>query len=724
MTEALTVARKAPIDGVHPSTCWECSTCCGALVTVEGGKVTKVAPNAEHLYSKGAFCVKGIRGAPGITYGPNRLLYPMRRTGARGGGQWARISWDQALDEMADRFAAVRRAHGPEAIVAATSGAYFSRSVITALMMRSIGSPNWMINQDLCGGCRAVSARATGLNITRGEDIDNTACALIVGRNSTIADPVEWASLKAAKKRGARLVVVDIKRTPTVELADLWLQPRMGTDAALALAMINVMIRDGLYDKDFVARWCHGFEALSERAAPYSPARAEAITGVPAADIVKATHLYAQGPSTFVSGHGIDAFSAGVQTFRAYHCLVAISGNVDRAGGNLRMKTPKGFRTYLELLHAPEFRLDEAVARKTIGADAYPLWAGPKGWQTACHNPSVIDAMLTGRPYPVRALYASGVNILVTYPDTRRTIEAMRSLDFVAVAAHAMTPTAEFADIVLPKTTTLEEEDVSFMPGNPTVLFTQAVIAPEGEARCELDIARPLLDRMADRGAVACDLLPWRSQRQFNEYLLGDSGISIADLERTGHHAVSCTLGDFENEPFATPTGKIELYSTVMADAGLDPLPAYDEPAHTRLAPEVRAQYPLLLVTGDREKSYHHSRFRDQPWATKVSPDPRLTLHPDTAHAIGIADGDWVVLETARGRGTCRLRAKLSDATPPDVVNTGMGWWLPSDPSPEHGALDVNINAALRYDGPYDPVSGSSDIRGIRCRIRRTNTAA
>jgi len=278
-----------------------------------------------------------------------------------------------------------------------------------------------------------------------------------------------------------------------------------------------------------------------------------------------------------------------------------------------------------------------------------------------------------------------------------------------------MTPTAEFADIVLPKTTTLEEEEVSFMPSGPTVLFTHAVVPPQGEARCEIDIALPLLAKMGERQAVTRHLLPWRSQREFNTYLLGDSGIRVEDLERTGYHQVDAE--PVADRPFATPTGKIELFSTTMAGLGLDPLPAYDPPSRERLPEVERRRYPLLLVTGDREKSYHHSRFRDQPWAIKVSPDPRLTMHPDTAHALGLDDGAWVRLEVARGKGACRLRIKLTDATPPDVVNTGMGWWLPSDPAPEHGALDVNINAALAYDGPWDPVSGSSDVRGLPCRV-------
>ena len=344
-------------DGTHPSTCWECSVNCGSLVTVEGGVVRKVAPNPEQPYSHGNFCIKGIRGGPDLASHPLRLLHPMRRAGPRGSGRWQRISWDEALDEIADRLAEVRLKHGPEAIVGATSGANFSRSLITALLIRSIGSPNWMINQDLCGGCRAVSARVTGLDIDNGGDVARTHCAMLVGRNPTVADPIQWAELKAAKKRGTRLLVIDPKRTPVAEMADLWLSPKVGTDAALALAMANVMIAENLYDREFVTRWCIGFDAFAARVVGYAPAAAERITGVPAADIVAAARMYADGPSTFLSGHGIDAFAGGHQAFRAYHCLVAISGNVDRPGGNLRNKKPNGFSNYIDLLHRPEHRL-------------------------------------------------------------------------------------------------------------------------------------------------------------------------------------------------------------------------------------------------------------------------------------------------------------------------------------------------------------------------------
>lgn len=709
-------------DGTYPSTCWECSTLCGSLVTVRGGRVHRVGPNPAHPASRGAFCVKGILGAPGWTDADQRLLHPLRRAGARGEGRWERIGWDEALDLMADRLAAVRAGHGPLALAGAVSGAFFSRGLTVALLLRSLGSPNWMINQDLCGGCRAVSDRLTGLTITRGEDIEATRCALIVGRNPAMADPVEWQALRRARQRGARVIVVDPKRTPAADLADLWLRVRPGTDAALALAMIHVLVTEGRHDRAFVERWCHGFEALAARAAQYAPGVAAGLTGVPAGRIVEAARMYADGPSTFVSGHGIDAFSAGVQTFRAWHCLLAISGNLDRPGGNRRLKRPPGFRTYLDVLHDPDFRLPLEVERRTIGADRFPLWAGPDGWQTACHNPSVIEAMLTGRPYPVRALYVSGVNILVTYPDTARTARALRGLDFLAVATQMMTPTAELADLVLPKTTSLEEEEVTLDPAGPCVTYTRAVVAPRGEARPDLEIAVGLLDRLEARGALHRNFFRWRTQEEFNRFLLGDSGLGLEELQARGFVEVPCELGDFERQGFRTPTGKVELYSTTLERLGLDPLPDYTPPPVERRGAEERAAYPLVLLTGDREKTYHHSRFREQPWARKVSPHPQLRIHPETAAALGVADGDWVAVETPGGSGTCRLMAAVTDATPPGVVSTGMGWWWPEAPGPDRGAFDVNINAAMSYGGPWDPVSGSADTRGLPCRVRAVPT--
>ena len=623
-----------------PSTCWECSTLCGALLTVgDDGRVVHVAPNPAHPASRGAFCVKGIRGLPELTYGAGRILAPLRRTGARGEGGWREISWDEALDEMADRLAAVRARDGPLAIAGATSGAFFSRSAVFALLLRSLGSPNWMINQDLCGGCRGVSDMVTGLATTGGEDVSHANTLLLVGANPNAANPIQWQRIKQAKARGARMIVLDPLRTSAADLADLWLRPRPGTDAAIGLAMLHVLVRDGRYDRDFVARWCHGFDALAQRVSGWTPERASAVSGVPAGEIEQAARLYADGPSCFVSGHGIDAVTNGVQTFRAFHCLVAVSGNLDRVGGNRRAKRPPGFRTPLDLVHDPAFRLPLEIERQTIGAERFPLWAGPVGWQTACHNPGVIDAILTGRPYPVRALYVSGVNIAVTYPDTPRTIEALQSLDFLAVATHRMTPTAAWADLVLPKTTALEEEEVTLHAGGPCIVYTAPASARQGLARPDIEIAADFLDRMRARGAVTAELLPWRTQRELNAFLLGDSGIDLGALAEHGFAEFTCRYGDFEHQVFKTPSGKVELYSERLAALGLDPLPEW--------APPAASQRP--------------------------DPDFPLTCRPACANAPTTTRA----FATRRGRGRCRpTRSCACTRRPPagSASATATGW--------------------------------------------------
>lgn len=696
------------------TTCWECSTCCGALARVDEGKVIRIDPNPAHPASRGAFCVKGIRGLAEVTYGQARLVHPMRRVGERGSNEWEQISWDVALDALAEGFAAARDKYGPFSLAGATGGAFFSRGAIVALLMRAMGSPNFLINQDLCGGCRGVSDMVTGLAIQNGEDVEHANTVLIVGANPHAANPVQWTRIKEARARGAKIVVLDPLRSEAAKIADLWLRPRPGTDAAIAMAMMQVLIADNRQDTAFIAQWTRGFDELAERVRSWTPERASQVTGVPADLILAAARAYADGPSAFVSGHGIDAVTNGVQTFRAFHCLLAISGNLDRRGGNRRAKRPKGFRSYLDVIHDPAFQLPLEVARKTLGADRFPLWAGPNGWQTACHNPTVIDAILTGRPYPVRAMFVSGVNIAVTYPNSQRTIEALRSLDFLAVATHSMNPTAALADIVLPKTTTLEEEDISINGHGPCITWTAALADRVGQARPDVEIAAGILERMARRGAATPGLMPWRTQREFNEFLVKDTGLDLAAIAKEGFAEFDHAQGDFASQVFRTPSGKVELWSQRMADVGLDPLPDY---VPTGASGENSTLYPFTLQTGLREKTYHHSRFREQAWARKVSPNPLLKIHPDTARSLGIEDGDWVSVETPRGEGACRLKASLTEATEPGIVATGMGWWLPEAAGPEFGVLDININAALSYSGPYDPASGSADTRGVPCRI-------
>ncbi|MBV8838638.1 MAG: molybdopterin-dependent oxidoreductase, partial [Alphaproteobacteria bacterium] len=404
--------------------------------------------------------------------------------------------------------------------------------------------------------------------------------------------------------------------------------------------------------------------------------------------------------------------------------LFAISGNVDRVGGNRRPKRPAGFKTYFDILFDPAFRLPAEIEAQRIGASQFPLWSGPLGYQMACHNASVIDAMLSSRPYPVRALYASGVNIAVTYPNTARTIEALKSLDLFVVAAHTMTPTAAWADLILPKTTTLEEEEINLNAKALCVTYTGATSRRDGDVKSDHEIAVALIDRLVSRGAADPKFLPWRTRAEFNQYLVRDSAIDMAALRRDGFATFPYELRNFDAQPFATPSGKMELFSQNMERSAHDPLPAYVPPAYLQEEASVIADYPLVLQTGLREKTFHHSRFREQAWTKKVSPDPVVYMHPTTAARFGIVASDWITIEAAGGSGACRLKVKVTDDTLEDVLTTGVGWWRPEAAAPHFGARDVNINAALSYGRRHDRASGSADTRGIPCRIVATATEA
>ncbi len=707
-------------ERVVASTCWECSTKCGSLITVRDGRVVRITGNPEHPHSRGAFCVKGLHASLAALEHPDRPLSPLRRAAGRGDGQWERVSWDRALDEIADRLGEVKRRHGALAVCGAVSSAYFSRGAIMALLLRSLGSPNHMINQDLCQGCRNTAAMITGLPAAPGSELARTRLALVVGKSPSESDVVQWMHLKAARRRGARLIVVDPRRTQAARLADRWLALRPGTDAALALAMIHVLFAEGLWDREFVERWCVGVEALRTRAERYPPAVAADITGLSPETIVAAAREFAtQKPGCLVLGHGIDAQANGVQTARAFLALLALTGNVDVPGANRLPRRLPGFRDAWDFIHDPAFRLPREIETRIIGGAQFPLWAGPEGWAKACHNPSVVRAILTGQPYPVRALYVSGVNIVCTYPGTADTIAALRSLDLLVVATDHLTPTAELADFVLPKTTLLEEEELAWDPSGPCLTLAQRVLAPRGEARTDLEIAAALRDRLRARGLLEHEFLPWSTHREFMEFQLKDTGMRLDDLRERGFLEIPFEYQAYRGRGFPTPSGKIELAASRLAEIGHDPLPDHVPPRYAGSDPD----FPLTLLTGIRTMAYHHSRFRNHAWARAIQREPELRLHPRTAARHGIAEGDWVRVETRAGPGGIRLRARLTDEVPPEVVATGMGWWYPEQAGFDHGALDAGVGVIVPYGPHWDPITGSAEARNIACRIRPVGRA-
>jgi thiosulfate reductase/polysulfide reductase chain A len=714
-------------EKVVKSTCWECYHKCGVLVQVKNGRVVDIKGNPEHPYNRGIICIKGKKGALATTYHPNRVLFPKKRTGERGEGKWERITWDEALEMIAERLAYIKAKHGPLSIAAAVSNAYFPRGVAVALLTRSIGTPNFMINTDLCGGSSWIADAVTwGDNPTRtyiGPDYANSKCILMVGTNVPAAHPTgEWRDVLEAKRKGVRIIVVDPRRTQAAKIADVWLPVRPGTDAALALGMANLIIEEGLYDKQFVEKWCYGFDKYAEKTREFPLERVSQITGVPKDDIAKAARLYATiKPAGLALRLGLQAQVNGVQICRAISCLLAISGNVDVPGGNLLKKNLPGFQNYHDFADIrPDLKLPREIEEKRIGARLFPLWCGPDSVAHACHNPSVIKAILTGDPYPIKAMYVTGVNIAITYPDTQATLEALRKLDFLVCATHTMTPVAELADLVLPKTTTLEEDAVAEVYLGKCVAVTQKAIEPVGECRDDWAIAIDLVEKLKQKGAVEKDYMIFKSNTEFLREQLKDTGVSLEEIREKGFIPMSFDYKQYEKKGFKTPTGKVELYSTTLEKLGYAPLPYFEEPPEGPVStPNLAKRYPLILLTGVRQLTYHHSKFRDHEWARKVEPYPTLEIHPEAAAARGISDGDWVCIESPKGRGVCKQKAKITKDIRPDVVSAPMGWWYPEQPGPEHGCYESNASAAMSYGPPWDPIIGCASVKALLCQVTK-----
>ena len=705
---------------VIASTCKECSVRCGSLIYLEDDKVVKITGNPKHPGSRGAFCIKGVHGPVTAREHPDRPIYPRRRTGERGEGKWERVSWDTALDEIAERIGKVKQQYGPLAVAGAVSNHFVSRGVAMTQLLRSVGSPNYMINQDLCQGCRYTAAMLTGVGVQPANEIEQTKCILVVGKSPSDSSVVQWMDIKAAKKRGAKLIVIDPRRTQIARLADQWLQIKPGTDAALALSMIHVMFGEKLIDHEFVAQWCTGTDKLRERATKYPPQAAATITGVTAEQIVAAAHLFAtEKPGCMVLGHGIDAQANGVATVMSFHALLALTGNIDRAGSNRFSKPMPGFRDYYNIISDPKFRMPAERERQVVGGKQYPLWSGPDSWAKSAHNPSLINAINTGDPYPVRALYVSGVNIVCTYPGMQNTIAALKSLDLLVVATDHVTPTAELADYILPKTTLLEEEDVSGDPGGPCLTAVQLALPPRGEAHTDIEIAIGLRDKLRARGLLDFDLLPWNSHRELLDFQLEGTGVSFDELCKSGYHKIPFGYDEYRQQGFKTPSKKIELWSSRLEEGGYDALPDYRAPGYAQ--PD--AEFDLVLLTGIRSMAYHHSRFRNHGWARKVQDAPELRIHPRTAARLDVGDDEWVWMRARGGVGRTLLKAWVTEDVPPDVVATGMGWWYPEVPGPDHGALTFNVDAAISYGPPWDPVSGSPEARNASCNISRADPA-
>jgi len=697
---------------VIPTTCQSCHCECGVLVEVKDGRVVSVKGDPDHPLSKGFTCPKG-RAAGDLVYHPDRIKYPLKRVGDKGSGRWQRISWGEALDTISGEFKKVIEREGPLALCVALGtgphGYEFHGNQLWLALGCNGFSQGW-----ICYSPSIAAGRLTygmGNIQERGPDYESTNCMLLWATNTPTTHPPFGAKIMDARKRGAKLIVVDPRRTQLAAEADIWLQLRPGTDTALALGMLNVIVNEGLYDKDFVDRWCVGFDKLKEHVQQYPPERVADITWVPAKNIVDAARLYARTkPATLRHRVSIEHHVNSFQTLRALYILIAVTGNVGIKGGNLEPQYPRGFCDWTGLLVREDLKPPKRQLKR-LGADEFPLFCGPDSlFRPMSHPPTVIKAILTGDPYPVRGLLTFS-NLAVNLPNSPRVWEALHKLQFMVTVDFFLTPTAELSDIVLPPAHWLEKEEVASSSYENFIAVRQKVIEPLGE--CWDD--KKILIELAKRLGIS-RWFPGSTVAEFNDYLLKSLGISFEDLKKGKYIIGPISYRKYEKQGFDTPSGKVEIYSSKMKRYGLDPLPSFHENPETPVSvPEIAAKYPFILITGMRHLSYFHSEGRQIPTLRKTCPDPIMEMHPATASQLGIADGDWVWIETPRGR--IRQRAKLFEGIHPKVISAQHHWWFPEKAAPEHGCFESNTNVLTSDEPPYDRVYGGVVFRGLLCKV-------
>jgi anaerobic selenocysteine-containing dehydrogenase len=685
------------------STCFSCNTACESLIFVDkhSGKVLKVQGDPESPVTGGILCPKGLAAAD-LVNNRARLLYPMKRIGRRGEGEWQRISWDEALDFAATKILSNRDRYGTQG-VAFLEGTRRGWSRVFSRLANAFGAVNHgAAGWAQCLWPRLVECKVTfGAPYTETADFSNTNCVLAWGNNPPATWPVQAAEIMEARQRGAALIVVDPNLSETAAKADIWLQLRPGTDTALALALLHVIITRKLFNRVFVNRWTIGFEELKQHVVRFTPQWGEKITRVPSEVIIRTAELYARAnPACISRCVSLDQLHDSVQACRAVSLLAAVSGNVGIPGGNILTSSRGDLRQNTHEFIGTRF-IDASVVQLRRGYDRFPLLCGELCPVPSAHMPTLWETMATGHPYPIKAVVIFGSNALVSYSNSSRVMDALNQLDFLLVTDLFMTPTAEMADLLLPASSWLERDNIiSSFQTSPTYTIAQCQAAAVGEARSDIDIICDLAHRLGVGEHF------WRDEKELFDFLLGPAGLSFRTLAQKKRIYAPLQYRQYEKRGFNTPSGKVELFSSTLKKLGLSPVPDYIDPFESPISePALTEEYPFILTTGARVPFFRHSENRQNPLLNEQCPNARVFIHPAAAGRLGIEDGDWVIIETRTG--WAKSRALLSEGINPDVVQAIPGW-----------GGEENINRVIPWDN-YAEGIGTVPMRGLLCRLHK-----
>ncbi len=728
---------------VKKAICNMCQFGCGLGVHVQNNEIINLVGDSQHPVSKGFICIKG-KAARDFHIHPQRINHPLKRIGHRGDDKWERISWEQAMDEIATKLIDIKKKYGPEAVAAIAGNPHEPADWALWRWCNLFGTPNYMSQGRNCGVSEFLAECAVyGYTASKGALPGVTKCAVVWGYNPANSNPPIYNRLLEAKQQGMKLIAIDPQLSETASKADLWVRLRPGTDGALALAMLNVIINEGIYDKEFVNQWCLGFDELREYVREFSPQKGEEITWVPADKIIEAARLYATlKPATLTWGlatcHQASAGKSGAQ---AKAILRAITGNLDVRGGDVldRPPDPKKYAWFKNihwdlLLDHPERNRDN------VSADLFPITSirgyklfreamkkvYPMGYGSAMYmlvpSPGAIWRAITEeKPYPVKAVFVQGSNPLAVFPQAHKFYEAYSGdkLDLHVVMELFMTPTAQLADYVLPAADWLERPQMRTRWGLADSFFLGEQSVPLlHERRDDYHLWRELGIRLGQEGDW-----PETLEKMFDKFLEPSGATYKEWMAKDDHwHIPTPLYKKHEREGFATFSGKVEFAPIIFGQLGLELLPRYKEPPRSPIStPELAKEYPLILISGSRVKPFVHSCYRQVETLRRIHPDPLISINPEIAAKLGLSGGDWAYVETPEGR--VKLKVELNENNDPRVVHADGYWWYPERPGKAPQLFDIwesNINTIIPDDPEFCDYAGDNYFRALLCKVYKT----
>ncbi|MFQ5558012.1 MAG: aminotransferase class V-fold PLP-dependent enzyme, partial [Acidimicrobiales bacterium] len=669
-------------------------------------------------------CRRG-RHAAEIVHSQHRLTRPMRRIGPKGTYELEPISWDEAYDAIVTRLMAIKQESGPEAAAIYTGRGAFELSLCdmyqpegvavssASSVLFGFGSPNTMGVGALCYTSFAMIAP----HLTMGRmlidmfvDIENAEVLVVWGANpATDSPPLDMHRLDDAAARGAEVVVIDPRRTETAERTRAeWVPIRPGTDGALALSMIGVLIDEELYDEDFAENWCLGFDDLARHVQHYSPEVTASITGVPADTIRRLARRIVDATGACpVMYTGLEYSDSGVQAIRAVLVLFALAGQLD---------VPGGIGLAMPGTHFPINRscnIANPAPERTAAGEAFPIYTMYRG---ESHASGLIRSVLDGDPYRIRSLIIHGASLLTSWPETPLWRKALSELEFVVTIDRTLTADAAYADIVLPATTMFEID--SYMVYGPIFRLRHKLIEPVGEARNDYVIMAELAARLGYG-----HLYP-RTEEDLIRFVLDGSGYTLEEVEAAGGWVKSpSSMMEYKKwqkgrlrpdgtPGFDTPSGRFEIASTVLDEFGYEPLPVYTEPAEGPIAsPDVARRFPLVFNSGARLQTAFRSQHHGIAGLAADSAEPVVELNDDDASVRGIASGDLVEVRTPRG--AVPFRARVTDSIVAGAIECAMGGGTPVGPA---AWREWNVND-LTDMSRYDEITGFPVYKALLCDV-------